>query len=500
MIEQLKRLWNERPLLTIMVIALIPRVIAAIWSKGYAMSDDHFGPIEQPFIIMHYPVAWIQRGGVYGHSIVYPSIHYALFNVLQAVGIQDPQTTMYIVRFLHALFSLLVVYYGFKIAEVLSDREVAKKTGLILALFWALPFLSVRNLIEVVCIPPLMAGFYYVLVSEQRLRNAFVAGLWLGLAFVFRYQTLMVTGTIGLILLFRKNIKGMALVAGGFLVTAILIQGTADTLAWGYPFSSFAEYVRYNWSHGEEYTTGPWYNYIVLVLGALIPPISFFLVFGFFKNWRKTLILILPVLVFFVLHSTYPNKQERFILPVLPLILVLSVVGWEEFVKTSQFWMRHQKVLRTLWVWFWAVNAVLLVLFSTYYCKKARVESMYSLYGKPVTELLRAGGKDGVTLPPFFYTGNYPVWMADISTDEEMARLISQYAVSPVRANYILFDGSDNFDERVRHIESTLGLKMVLVKRFDPSFLDYIFYRLNPRHNKNETIYIFQAIYNGEKG
>jgi hypothetical protein len=495
MIESFKRLWNGRPLLVILFIALLPRLVATVYSKGYAMHDDHFGPIEQPFIVMHYPQAWTDRGGTYGHSFVYPVLHYALFNGLEVLGVQDPQTTMYVVRFLHALYSLLIVFFGFKIAEVLSDREIAKKVGLILALFWALPFLGVRNLIEVVCIPPLMAGCYYVLISEQRRRNAFVAGLWLGLAFIFRYQTLAFTGTLGLILLFQKRIKDMLLVAGGFLVTALVIQGSMDTFAWGYPFASFIEYVRYNFTHSEDYTTGPWYNYTLLVLGAFIPPISFFLLYGFFKNWKKTLLLLIPLVVFFVLHSSFPNKQERFILPVVPLLLVLSIVGWEEYVRGSAFWRRHQTGLKMLWIWFWIINTLLLVPFSTYYCKKTRVEAMYSLYGKSVTALFQAGGKDGVTEPPFFYGGKYPILMANISDEQQLENAKAQFAVSPVRPNYIFLYGSDNYDQRLSRIENILGLQMTLQQQFHPSFLDYVFYRLNPTHNKNETIYVFKASY-----
>ena len=495
MINSIKRLWSDRPLLAIILIALLPRLVATVSSKGYAMHDDHFGPIEQAFIVMQYPTAWTDRGGTFGHSFVYPALHYGLFNALEAVGIRDPQTTMYIVRFLHAIYSLLIVYFGFRIAEVLSSREIAKKVGLILALFWALPFLSVRGLIEVVCIPPLMAGCYFVLISEQRRRNAFIAGLCFGLAFVFRYQTLPLTGTLGLILLYQKKLKDMLLVAGGFLVTAIVIQGSMDTFAWGYPFASFIEYVRYNATHSEDYTTGPWYNYTLLVLGTLIPPMSVLLLYGLYKNRRKTILLLVPVLVFFVLHSSFPNKQERFILPVIPLILVLSIVGWEEYVKSSTFWSRHQTTLRTLWIWFWLVNTALLIPFSVYYCKKTRVEALYSLYDKPVTALFQAGGKDGITQPPFFYGGKYPIPMVDISSEQKLAEIASKPAKSSERPNYMLFYGTDDYDQRVRRIESALHIRMELEHRFEPSFLDYVFYRLNPAHNKNETIFVFKALY-----
>jgi hypothetical protein len=348
MMNSLKRLWNERPLLAIMLVALVPRLVAALFSKGYGMHDDHFGPIEQPFIIMQYFTYWTGRVVPHGHSIVYPSIQYGLMNVFHSVGLHDPQTQMLLIRLLHAVYSLLVVLFGYRIAETLGTRETANKVGLVLALFWALPFLSVRNLIEVVCIPPLMGGFSYAIRAREHPRNAFIAGLWFALAFAFRYQTLIISGTLGALFLLRRERKEAWWYAAGFLLLALLVQGTADVLAWGYPFASFIEYVRYNMAHGEDYTTGPWYNYLLLVLGALIPPMSFLLTYGLFKSWRKTILILLPVAVFFVLHSYFPNKQERFILPILPAIIVLGIMGWEDIVRASAFWLRHRRTVNGL--------------------------------------------------------------------------------------------------------------------------------------------------------
>ena len=493
--ESVERFWNEHPLLTILIIALIPRLIAAIFSKGYGMHDDHFGPIEQPFIIMQDISYWTSRANPHGHSIVYPLIHYVLFNGLEFLGIRDPQVKMYIVRFLHAFYSLIVVFFGFKIAERLSDQNTAKKVGLILALFWAFPFLSVRNLIEMVCIPPLMAGFYYSLISKERIRNAFIAGLCFGLAFVFRYQTLSISGTLGLIFLFRKEFKQMFLLAGGFLVTAVVIQGSADIFAWGYPFASFLEYVGYNATHGNDYTTGPWYNYLLLVMGAMIPPMSFLLLYGLFKNWRKSLLILLPVIVFFVLHSSFPNKQERFIFPVVPIILVLGVVGWEEFVKASAFWLRHSIMLRSFWVWFWIINIVLLIPFSLFYSKKSRVESMYALYGKQIKGVVLVSDKLGITQPPQFYAGVFSIPFYEIENERQIPQVQAQLKSADALPNYAIFYGNEDIDRRVQQIDSILGLKLVLDKRIDASFLDDVFYRLNPKHNKNETIYVYKNVY-----
>jgi hypothetical protein len=491
--ESLAKLWTDRPLLAILLIALIPRIVAVIFSKGYGMHDDHFGPIEQPFQIMHDTSYWTSRSEPHGHSIVYPSIHYALFNGFEAVGIEDPQMKMLLIRLLHALYSLLTVLFGYKIAEVLSDRTTAKKAGLLLALFWALPFLSVRNLIEVVCIPPLMAGFYFALTSAEKRRNAVIAGICLGLAFAFRYQTVVMTGMVGAAFLYRKQFRELALLVGGFLASALVVQGSLDVFAWGYPFASFIEYVRYNAAHGEDYTTGPWYNYGLLLLGALLPPTSFFLVFGMFKEWKKTVVILLPIVVFFVFHSYFPNKQERFILPIVPAMIVLCVVGWSRISKESPFWQRHPRVVKSLWVWFWILNTILLALFSTYYSKKSRVEAMYALYGKSVDGIVLAGGRLGATQPPLFYSGSYPVPIYVINNDLDLDAARLKIDTSAVRPNYVVLFGPDDLDHRVRRIESSLGLTLTEERRIEASFLDDVFYRLNPKYNKNETTFVYRA-------
>jgi hypothetical protein len=492
--SSLRRFWDEHPLRAILLIAVLPRLAAALFSKGYGMHDDHFGPIEQPFIIMQYLTYWTGRTIPHGHSIVYPSLHYLLFNALEFVGIRDPQAKMYVVRFLHAAYSLLIVYYGYKIAKALSDRTTARKAGLVLALFWPLPFLGVRNLIEVICIPPLMAGMYYALTSRSNLRNAFIAGLWLGLAFVFRYQTLLITGTVGLVFLFRKEFRHTSWCAIGFLLSVFVVQGSADIFAWGYPFASFIEYVRYNMAHGEDYTTGPWYNYILLVFGTLLPPLSALLIYGFFKYWRKAAIIVFPVLVFFVLHSYFPNKQERFILPVVPLILVLGVVGLEESIRKSAYWLRHARMLKSFWVAFWVLNLILLVPFSLYYGKRSRVEAMYELYGKPLEGVVLVGGKVGTSQPPLFYTGKYPVNYYEVNSDDQLVSLKSELGESKVRITHVVFFGTEQLDDRIGNIGRELGLTLRLERRTDPSFLDVVFYRLNPKHNKNEITFVYSAL------
>jgi 4-amino-4-deoxy-L-arabinose transferase-like glycosyltransferase len=77
-----------------------------------------------------------------------------------------------------------------------------------------------------------MAGSYYALVAKEKWRYAFIAGICLGLAFIFRYQTLMFSGTLGVVFLFTHRFKMSIMLGAGFLLITTIVQGTADTLVW----------------------------------------------------------------------------------------------------------------------------------------------------------------------------------------------------------------------------------------------------------------------------
>ena len=101
------------------------------------------------------------------------------------------------------------------------------------------------------------------------------------------------------------------------------------------------------------------------------------------------------------------------------------------------------------------------------------------------------GGTLGTTQPPMFYSGVYPIPIYLINNDEQLAQIKSTLDTAYILPNYAVFFGLEDIDHRVQQIESSLGLKLTLEKRIEPSFLDDVFYRLNPRYNKNQTAFLF---------
>jgi len=496
----LKQYWNQKPLALIMWLAFIVRIVAVVFAKGFGMLDDHFLVVEPPFSWVsggNYD-SWLPGGnnqGPLGFSMFYPGLQYLFFKLSNILGIHNPQLIMMINRFFHAIFSLITVYYGYKISEKLLNQNAAKMAGLLLAIYWFMPWMSVRNLVEMVCIPFLILGFWSIIkeTDKRHFLHIFIGGLWFGLAFSVRYQTgLFILGT-GIALLIAKKWRKVFILATGVVTIVAISQGLVDLLIWDIPFGQLKVYVDHNIHHALDYIVGPWYNYLLLLLGMLIPPISFFLFFGFLRSWKKHLILFLPMVLFLLFHSYFPNKQERFILPMVPFLIILGTVGWEEFRNRSKFWARNAKLLRASWTFFWILNIALLPFVTTMYSKRARVESMtyLSRYQDIGYLLFDDTFRGDIRIPPTFYLGQQP-GILELHQNSPIDTLKSQLNVHGdiISPGFVLFFDDRDLDKRVGMVKEVLP-EIVFEAAIKPGLVDKVLHTVNPI-NANETIIIYR--------
>ncbi len=508
MIQKLLHFKNKHPFLSIMFIGIILRLIASIFSRGFGMHDDHFLVIEQAQSWadgVDY-LKWLPwtpgNEGPQGHSFFYVGINYVIFKTLTVFGLESPQFKMFIIRTLHALLSLLVISFGYRIACLITERKVAYKVALLLSVFWFMPFLSVRNLVEMVTIPFIMYGTLIVLRQELIRRHNepgyhqtsfLVAGIFLGLGFSVRYQTIFYTGGLGLALLLSGNWKGMVSTALGFLGSVFIFQGIIDWIVWHRPFAELIEYVNYNLNHAYDYQTNPWYNYLLVIGGLLIPPISLMLFFGFFREWKRQFLLFLPVAIFLLFHSYFPNKQERFILPVIPMFIIIGLAGWERFRVSSKFWNHNPKIHSALWVFFWLINFSLLFLFTPMYSKKSRVESMSYIgnYQNIKYFVIEDANNTKLRFPPVYYTGQWPKYDA-IMKNNSYASTAHQkhWDVLDNQPRFVLFYQKENLEVRLDSVMKYLP-DLKYETTVVPSFMDRIIHRINPI-NANESIVIYR--------
>ncbi|MFN8134920.1 MAG: glycosyltransferase family 39 protein [Bacteroidales bacterium] len=122
--------------------------------------------------------------------------------------------------------------YGLpEITERLSTKRDAALAGILMAAFWFLPMLSVRNLVETFCFPFTLAGIWILLNAGNRkwpLLSFFLAGFVLGLSISIRFQLIVFVVGVGLVLLIQRKWIPAIILGAGAILSVVLLQGVID--------------------------------------------------------------------------------------------------------------------------------------------------------------------------------------------------------------------------------------------------------------------------------
>ncbi|RDC64705.1 glycosyltransferase family 39 protein [Adhaeribacter pallidiroseus] len=512
------------PLSVILLIAFVIRLLAAFFSGGYAFHDDHFDVIEIAQSWLYNLPVWIHDEIPPRHSMFYVGIHYVIFYISEMLGLTSPTGKMLVVRVLHALYSLLVVYYGYKITELLSNQRNARLVGLMLALVWFMPFMSVRNLVEMTCLPPYLAAFYLILKPDSTNQKIILgrylrAGALLGLSFILYYQVFILALGAGLVLLFQKQWLKVIYLSLGFSAIALLIQGTIDVTFYKFPFHSVVTYFLYKSDKAYSYSSGPIYRYLVAILFFLVPPLSVYLLIGYGRTAKIAPTLFVAGLLFFVVLSAFPNKQEQFILPLFPIIIILGVIGWQSFAQQSRFWQPRRQLLAASWTFFWVLNITAAVLLAFSYPQKSRIAPLVYLSGKEnLHGILLEFGNNNFQVPPLFYLGRMAAEAGPFITDRKKiwqkyktgtplpADFVMVYSLNhekPLKAlqaeikpayapNYVVVVGQDDLNKRLQRLRQ-LYSQIKLEQTIAPSRYDQVRHWLSPWEHSAEQVRIYQV-------
>lgn len=505
MIEKIKNYYDEHPLTTIIGVGLLLRLLSAVFSKGYGMTDDHFKIIEeaQSLLIGQLTDEWVPIEGTGGgkRSMLYPYLHYLFFKGLAYLQVTDPQIKMYFVRFIHAFYSVLTIFFSYRIMEILSDKKWAAKVGWIAAMFWFLPMMSVRNLVEVVSLPLLLWGTYLILKftkGEKRFRLVFFAGIVLSFAFTVRFQAVSFIGGLVLFLLYKKQWKAILVFGLGGLLPFLFNHVFIESVLFDFPlFGKLINYIQFNLENSTTYVIGPWYNYALLFLGVFIPPLSVILLIGLFKASKKFLILSLPFVCFFLFHSFFPGKQERFVLPILMFFPILGLLGYRMLVQQNQWWSSRPRFFATSWKIFWIINIIVLIPITFTYSKRSKVEAMYYMAPLEMDDkdylLYCADRFSAIGNMPYYYmkAERYPAYMR-IYEEIHMATVLDELKLkeSSEYPDFVFLFHHEGMASQLEQLK-TIMPNLTYEKTVQASFIDRFMHWLNPK-NRNYNIDIYR--------
>jgi hypothetical protein len=362
-----------------------------------------------------------------------------------------------------------------------------------------MPYVSVRNLIESFSIPFLLWGIYETAKTEmgksKNLHRSWAwAGVAFGLAFIIRWQMAAAILGVGLYLIYRKQWRGLGWISA-FGLIPVLAEAVWDWWAHGLFFGSFWVYIQHNLAHSRDYIVGPWYRYLLLLIGLFIPPFSFLFLAATVRWAKRFGVLTWAALAFLIVHSIVPGKQERFILPIFPLLALMGTAGisfWQESRPSLRPWIRWG------WRWFWGINAVLLILTIFNYSQKARIASFIYLYERGDAKGVVVDFTERGTLLPLYYLdGADPsrprphVYRAYTPADFDTLRLRYLGKTGPpvVPLNYVIIFSQGKLEEHLKVINEHLGRAEVLT-HISPSLVDRVLLWLNPKYNHTKEVWV----------
>jgi 4-amino-4-deoxy-L-arabinose transferase-like glycosyltransferase len=522
----IKEFWGKKPLLSILIVAFLARLVAVIFSQGYAFHDDHFLVVDaaQSWVSHYNWNDWMPKVQLetnptqepipQGHSLLYPGIHYLILSTFEWLGIIDPKIKMLLIRLIHAVISLVVVFFSYKIANHYTNQKIAQKAALFIALMWFMPFMSVRNMVEVICIPFLVWGTWLLVKGEgqkHKTKLYFLAGLILGTAFSFRFQTLFYAGGVGMVILFRKQWKETLVFSLGVILSIAFFQGIIDIFIWKRPFAELTEYVKYNIQHRDEYGVNNYYMYFTLLIGMIIPPLGLYLFFGWFQTLKKYPLLFWPSFLFFLFHTLFPNKQERFIFPIITIYILAGTIGWWLYMEKSSFWQRNKKLFKGSMAFFWALNILALLVVSSTYSKRSRCEAMVFLGKQSDAKyiIVEESSRGGVTQMPTFYAGkdlvfyNIPTLaQSEYIPDSLINKKLLHHQVIPnvgyinklnwPEPQYALFINQKDLENRVKDMKQYYP-EMTQIAVINPSYIDLLMKKAVPSNN-NQLIFVYRLL------
>jgi hypothetical protein len=207
MLQGLRRFKEKHPFTSLMLVAILVRIIAVVFVPGFGSR----GELQHTTLFM----AFLEK-------------------VKALLGIGDSQGMMFISRSLYALVSLFTVSMIYRICDLVSNKQNAWLLALIPAFSCIMPsFGIIENASAFLGLPLMLYGANVVLrqevlrqnnLSDNVHRTSFlIAGLMLGLGICVWYESAFVVLSILLILCIRRNFKGALMTFIGVLISVVAL-------------------------------------------------------------------------------------------------------------------------------------------------------------------------------------------------------------------------------------------------------------------------------------
>lgn len=325
-------------------ISLAVFIITAFFSVGYIQADEYFQIIE----FAQYKLGRIEASELPWEfhermrPTLQPWIAYFLIKFFNFFNLINPFYIDIVLRLITAIF-LWLTFTRLNTILIAKYFEELKWKNLFYGctlLLWFVPFVSVHFTSENYASLFLLWSLILLINKSKSYLNLAIVGFTLGISFLFRYQMGIAILAIYAYLLFIEKIKIWKIVLSGSIILILMgIETYFNSIFYNqFTFAPY-NYLKLNLIDGKaaSFGTSPFFAYIYLFLGFVIPPISFVLLTAYTKGIivLKKNIFVWVSVFFILIHSLIGHKEMRFLFPVMYLFIFISVYGLKEYFKNK---------------------------------------------------------------------------------------------------------------------------------------------------------------------
>lgn len=450
-------------------------LITAIFNRGFIASDEYWIGIDRYIPAEKASVSHL----VHSDDVKSPVQLLPMFlagQLARQVGIAAPFPQFAFVVFMMGLFASLIYFFGLNLYQrslSVRDSFEPKKYGLeflllIFSFYFLAPFILTRPMFESVAAPLLFVSAIYAYQYDQSLhrKDLLWALIYFTFAFLFRPQVGLSALTLVLLPLFHRRWSDVAWIfVGGFI--AILISGIPDYILLGQFHGSLIKLATYNIDHGRDYGRQSPLYFVWLLLGISFSPFFIRQYTRAFLSvqWRRHRAFFLYIF----LHTTFPQKFERFIIPVIPImLLILAPFIYDLYC--------HRKTNKVRWNSLIFLNGTLFIC-CTFLAPQKNITDLALFIGRhPQIEKLISFDEALEWIPRAFIGRKEPT-LYQVRDTIEFGRL-------PVDCRSLIVVRSRSSSEGTSVFQNTLRkFNFSLLAEFDVNPIEKLAYWLNPKMN-----------------
>ena len=474
---KIKEEFYRNPLTFSIVVGVLLRVFVAMFNYTPAAVDDYLyviKPALEAFQIGSDIVVNEIRLNIFAYFF------YTIIKFFSIFGINNPGTLIGICYVFLAIFSTSTIVGMHKLGSNYLNKKWNSLLTLLIAIYFFMPIVATKANQTTFALLFIPWSFYFFTKKNSSVKDYFWGAVFLGLTVVVRFQAgifVIVCGSAFVISYIRhrshENLqKFFMFILGGLISIALL--AVFDILSGRGALSTLYNYISYNFGSNiaaHDYGNSPWYTYIGILLLVFIPPISIIFLYPFIKGIKNAKLIFYNFIVFLIFHSLIANKLERFIIPIIPLFMLITFIGLEK--------LQEKKLFRKSFIIFFVLNLIFIVPVATARTQMSLVKA---------ANYLRVQSKAKLYLLDIdfwfhVYVGygklDYPV---QIKKFDNLVSKLKSEKDSQIRLLTLL-----GLTKTQNTALKKLGIVCSKTREFQPDFLEAVVVKLNPKHNRRRS-------------